>query len=412
MKRLIALSVVIALGCQYTLKAQQVIVAASGSIISVQSGAIVYVNGGVSLDDRSKLFNEGSVTINQTGTSAADFKDISATSYQYGGGKFLFSGTGIQHLQSANYFGQIELNNGGLDLASDISSVKWTLNSGRINTGAFHAIVLSTDANAFRAGQSNEGFSNSWINGNLRRYVNPNSVNSYVFPIGDERKVNIAQMDDLEVNPLTGIQFINASFTSKPGNDQGLNISLPGKALTSICNEGIWRLVPDVLPMGGNYTLKLFINGFAGAENSDYSIVRRPLASYNAGEWVIPSGDPGAVLKGRYASRNRVDAFGQFGIGIITRVAPIIDYTNTIRTNSLKVFPNPVINNEFYVAFKGGKIKAIKLLADDGKTVACNFNLQKQGQLKVTLPVFLSKGIYTLQLDTENGTESTLISLQ
>ena len=412
MKKIISRLAFLSFCGQIPVHAQQTMVVSRGSVVTVQSGADMYISGGINLDDQSKLFNEGTVTISNPGSTTIDFKDISTTSYRYGSGKFIFAGQGNQRLLSANQFGQIEINNGGLDLASDISSGYWTLNSGKINTGSYFVIVGSADGDAISAGQFNEGFSKSWINGKMRRFVNPSATNSYLFPVGDYSKVNIAMMNDLSNHPLTGIRFINASFTSRSGNDGGLNISLPGKTCTGVCNGGVWHLQPNADPTSGHYSLQLFINGFTGLENKEFSIINRPDASVNAAEWLIPSGDPVAGNSSLYVSRNRLSSFGQFGIGIITRVTPVISNTETGKTNSLKVYPNPVIDKEFYVEYKGGKINGLKLIAGDGKIVACNFNLQKSGQLRVTLPFLLAKGIYTLQIDTENGLHSTLISLQ
>ena len=412
MKKIISWLAFLTFCSQLPLLAQQTMLVSRGSVVTVQSGATMYINGGLNLDDQSKLFNEGNITVSSSGNTTADFKDISTSSYRYGSGKFEFTGLGNQRLLTANQFGHIEINNGGLDLASDITSGYWTLNSGKINTGPYFAIVSSADEDAVRAGLVNEGFTRSWINGNLRRYINSSTVNRYLFPVGDHSEVNMAIMNDLSNHPLTGIRFINASFTPKPGNDGGLKINMPGKTCTGVCSGGVWHLQPDADLAGGHYSLQLFINGFTGLENKEFSIINRPDASVNAIEWLIPSGDPGASNSGLYISRNRISSFGQFGIGIISRVVPVISYTEAGKTNLLKVYPNPVIDKEFYVEYTGGKINGLKLISGDGKIVACNFNLQKAGQVKVSLPFLLAKGIYTLQIDSENGLHSTLISLQ
>ena len=82
------------------------------------------------------------------------------------------------------------------------------------------------------------------------------------------------------------------------------------------------------------------------------------------------------------------------------------------RESSLRVFPNPVTNNGFFVQYSGMKINEVKLVASDGKRVPCNFNLQKSNLLRISLPAFLARGIYTLQLETDKGLQSTLINLQ
>ena len=400
--------------CNFSLYAQETVVAASGSSIAIASNGSMYVSGGMVLADNSQLTNDGIVTLDKTVTAKADFTDHTTTAYNYGIGKFVFSGFGTQNILSANRFNQIEVNNNGLDLLSDIQSNNWNLKTGLINTNNFYAIAISTNASAVQADVLNDGFTKSWINGNLRRYIDPVKVNNYLFPVGDAIKLNMAEMNDLSANPLKGVQYINASFGYKPGNDRGLNINQYNKTCVAINNSGVWHLVTDAVPAYGNYNLKLYLNGFTGLGNGEYNILQRPDASASAAEWMLPVGNnvQFAGTTDRYISKNNIAVFGQFGIGIITTVAPVAGYTETKNETALKVYPNPVINNEFYVQYIGTKVNSLTLVASDGKIVACNFNLQKADQLKVTLPVFLAKGIYTLRLNTNTGLQSTLINLQ
>ena len=414
MKRVSVCLFVLFIGFQINIYAQEAVVAASGSAITVQSGSSMYIGGGMSLADNTILINDGSITLDKSEKGMADFTDHNANTYSYGNGKFVFTGSGIQHILSTNRFNQIVVNNAGLDLLSDVQSNDWLLGSGIINTHGFYVIAASANIDALQADLSNDRFTRSWINGNLRRYIDPVNINSYIFPVGDAKKMNMAEMDNLSADPLRGVQYINASFVPRPGNDGGLNINMPNKTCVAVNNAGVWHLETDAASSDGHYNLKLYLNGFSGPGNNEFMIIQRPNASGNAADWVLPAGkDPQIVgTTERYASKNDISVFGQFGIGLITMVSPVISYTETKKDNSLKVYPNPVINNEFYVQYTGAKVNSLILVAADGKKVACIFNQQKSGQLKVNLPVFLAKGIYTLQLDTDSGLRSKLISLQ
>ena len=411
MKRFLFIVTGLLIISQFELRAQESLVASTGSVITVESGAGLFITGGIEMQKNSTLYNDGSIAISKTSTAAADFTDHNDKVYSYGTGKFIFAGTGSQNIFSVNRFGLIEVNNSGLNLMSDIRANNWYLKSGKVTTGNFYAIVSGTDEDAIQAGISNSRFSLSWINGNLRRYINPVAFNRYLFPVGDDAKVNMAELDNLSYKPLTGLQYVDASFGAKPGNDAGLNIRTANRYCASVSNGGVWRLVTDAVPSGGNFDLKLFVDGFKGLENKELGILQRPADSYMASAWTLPAGNSlfAADRLGRYISENNLSKFGQFGVGIISMVTPVTSY---VKDASLKVYPNPVIDNQFYVEYNGIKVNAVKLLAADGKTVACNFKIQKSNQLKVSLPVFMAKGIYTLQLDTDNGLQSTKINLQ
>ena len=101
--------------------AQTGLYAASGSVITVQAGAGLYVNGAVSLANTSTLNNAGTVTIARPGVDTADFNDQSVAPYAYGTGKFIFTGSGVQNIKGGTFY-QVELNNAsGLKLLSNIN---------------------------------------------------------------------------------------------------------------------------------------------------------------------------------------------------------------------------------------------------------------------------------------------------
>ena len=400
--------------CQFTVNAQDVLVAGNGSVITVEKGAAIFVDGGMQLAGKTKLINDGTITIIRSGSNTADFSDQNTTNYNYGTGKFVFTGSGTQNILSVNRINRLAINNGGLNLLSDISANRWYLQAGKINTNAFYAITLDDAADAIQAAPSNSHFTYSWFNGNLRRYINPLKIDHYTFPVGDATNVNMAEMDELMANPLQGVRYVNASFRPKPGTDNGLYIIQANKNCSAVNNTGVWHLVTDAAPLAGNYDLKLYINNFKGLGNNDISIIQRTGASVNAADWVIPAGGMAITTSttNRYTGKNNLSVFGQFGIGVITMVTPVISYTQPKAANALKVYPNPVINNEFYVQYTGFTVNNVRLLAADGKIVPCNFNAQHSDQLKVSMPVLLAKGIYTLQLNTSLGLQSTMINLQ
>lgn len=312
------------------LSAQDLLKATNGSVISLQSAAVFYVNGGVNLDDGSRISNAGTITMQKTASGSADFTDNTGNPYNYGGGRFVFSGTGAQTLKSLNQFEMIDVSNAGLNLASNVKANTWYLKSGVVNTGVFMAIASSGAVTAVQADASNTNYSNSWINGTLQRFITPASVNSYLFPLGDATKTNMAEMDNASAGPLVGVSNITASFGPKPGNDNGLNVSESGTPYAIVNDGGVWYLTPDANPTGGAYNLKLYFNNFSGLTDNSFGILDRPFASSDASDWIVPagsslpaSGSPGRTVIGGYALRNNISSFSQFGIGMSVTPLPL-----------------------------------------------------------------------------------------
>ncbi len=313
--------------------AQDVMKVQSGAVITVQNGAELVVKGGISLDNGSTLNNAGTIRMSQNGAAGtADWTDNTVTGYNYGTGKVIFNGNGGHLTNSKNTFGQIDIDaSGHVTLGSDVQANKWYLKNGRLNTtGSYKAIVISTDQLAVEADPANTNFSNSWINGNLRRYISPAVVNNYTFPVGDPVKVNRAVLDNLISSPLNNLTYIDASFGPKPGNDIGLAVTENGQPYISVNPGGVWYLTPDAVPTSGTYDLLLYFNGFTGLTDNSFGILSRPNASSSAAEWQSPAGSllpannqPGRILSSGYARRNSMSSFSQFGIGQLSGALPV-----------------------------------------------------------------------------------------
>lgn len=310
--------------------AQEIVRVQNGAVVTVQAGAQVTVLGGVNLVNGSTLTNNGTITVRGNGAGTGDWTDNTSTPYNHGTGTFIFNRNGVQSINSNNTFGLLEVDNTGLNLASNISASNWRLTNGPVNTGAFRAIALNTAASALSTGTGNTGYVNSWINGNLRRYINPASVNNYQFPLGNSVRSNVAEMDNLTANPLTGVTYMDAFITPKLGTDVGLVVMEGGSAYTSIHDGAIWHLTPNAAPGGGRYNLKLYFNGFAGLNDNQFTILRRNEGSSNGADWMVPAGSVvnghngvGRLVAGGFAQRNNLAAFNEFGLGILSAPLPV-----------------------------------------------------------------------------------------
>lgn len=344
MKRMLLSSALVA--AAFIGHTQEVLRVQNGAVVTVQAGTQVTILGGVNLVNGSTLTNNGTITVKGNGASGTgDWTDNTLTPYSYGGGTFIFNRNGSQTINSNNTFALLEVNNTGLNLASDITANTWRLTNGAVTTGAFRAIALNTTALAVEAGPGNTNFVNSWVNGNLRRHINPAAVNNYRFPLGNGTRVNIAEMDNLQASPLTNVTYIDAFFASKVGTDAGLVVTESGSTYIGIHNDGIWHLIPNANPAGGTYNLKLYFNGFTGLQDNRYTILRRPEGSSSGADWSVPAGSSvnpnggvGRMVADGFAQRNNMSTFSEFGLGLLTAPLPVtLTRFDASRLNQLKV---------------------------------------------------------------------------
>jgi hypothetical protein len=309
---------------------QEVLRVQNGASVTLQTGAGMTVMGDVTLDNGSLLSNSGVLTIKQNGASGSgNFSDLTATPYHYGPGEFYFNASGGNRLSSNNLFGLIDVSTTNLTLNSTITASEWSLDVGEVITGAYTAVVLGTTSLSLQASTRNTGFARSWINGHLRRYIDPATNESYQFALGGSGS-NIASLENLSASPLTGVQYIDVSFGSKPGTDAGLTVTENGAQYVAVNPAGVWHFMPDNQPSSGKFDLKLSTNGFTGLSDNLFAILQRPDGSADAADWQVPAGSSlspvngdGRLVSDGYALRKDVSTFGQFGIGETTVPLPI-----------------------------------------------------------------------------------------
>lgn len=327
-------------------EAQEVLRVQNAGSLTVQAGVEVTVYGDVVLLNGSTLTNNGTIRVRRNGAAGtANWTDNTVAAYSYGTGSFIFNSTGTQTIASNNTFERIEMDGAGLNLASDINANKWYLISGAVTTNAFRAIALSSAQLAVEADAGNANFTNSWFNGNLRRFVNPAAVNNYQFPVGNASRANPVIMDNLGAQPLNNLSYIDASFRPKQGTDAGLMVTENGTPYTSVNSGGVWYLTPDATPSSGRFDLLLYFNGFTGLQDNRFAILMRPAASSDAAEWAVPAGSvlnpnggAGRMAADGYARRNSIAGLAQFGIGEMSFALPVtlVDFTAN-RMSKLKV---------------------------------------------------------------------------
>ena len=313
--------------CVFSTAAQEVLHLQNEGSITVENGVEITLMGGIGLDAGSSLINNGTLRLrNNSIGNQSDWTDHAAQGALSGTGIVIFNSTNSQNFFGASDFYTMRIDGAGLSLQSDLSiSNVLHLADGQLNTGSHFVFLNNDDPSSLLNDASNTAYSKSWINGNFRRQIKDNT-SAYDFPIGNSTRCNLLQFLN---NHISGTEYLTASFGTKPGSDQGLSIVENGAVYTSLNNGGVWYLIPDASPSGGNYSLQLHFNGFSGLADNQFGMLRRDDASSNAADWTVPAESSleadnglGRKLSDGFARRKNISTFSQWGIGEMQPVSP------------------------------------------------------------------------------------------
>lgn len=309
--------------------AQEVLRIKNGATVSIQTGATITLQGGITLENNSSLFNNGTLTLkNNTTTNNSDWVDNSVVGALSGTGNVIFNSVNGHNISGSTNFYSLEINGDGVTLNNNLPvSSLLHLTNGKINTGSYYVFLNNINPSSLLNDPANTGYANSWINGNFRRLISGNT-SAYDFPVGNATGSNLLQFVN---NNITGISYLTASFGPKPGTDAGLNVTENGTYYNSVNGGGVWYLVPDASPSGGSYALQLYFNGFTGLEDNKFGILRRPDASSNGSDWIVPPGSMleannglGRKLSDGFARRIQISNFSQLGIGLLANIPNVV----------------------------------------------------------------------------------------
>lgn len=382
----------------------------------VENGLQIYSDGGLNISGSSNIVLHGTFHVtDNSGSGGENWIDnttggaISSNST----GDVIFQSSGMQVFSGNTKFYNLEINNpAGVQLNNNLEvRNNLTLTNGVVNTGAFRLFVSNGNSNAISAGTGNTNYSQSWVNGNLRRNIFSNN-SSYDFPVGNASQNNLLVFGN---NNLSGVNYLDASFGAKPGNDAGLNVTERGTNYLSVNNGGVWYLTPDANPTGGSYNLKLFFNGFSGMNDDMFSILRRNDASSNAADWIVPvnsslptSGSAGRIVSSGFALRNGLTTFSQFGIGESGAPLPVqlISFRgwNEGTVNHLQWETSSEINSDFFDVQRTNNLT--ENFSSIGKVDAAGISSSLLTYNFIDENPFSGKNIYRLSLVDKNGNQN------
>lgn len=189
------------------------------------------------------------------------------------------------------------------------------LEDGNIGTGD-HTLVLTNTSAASLSSYSG----NSYIVGNLRRYIGTNT-DSYVFPLGYGAP-NQYYWAKIINNNLERTTYLTGTFRELPEEERNAPIEVndDGTIINYVYPVGIWTIEPDRQPNKGSYTIEVGIENFQGLVDEAYRIIKRPKdagkQSWNNGN--VPRGQLRQVDKIVANGKTRVQgltSFSDFGMG-------------------------------------------------------------------------------------------------
>jgi hypothetical protein len=231
--------------------AQTSFYAEPGSVITIESGASLFANGGITLDSNSILNNSGTVTIIRNGSASSDFFDNSITPYNYGTGTFVFTGTGGSQTFDGKFFSNLEINNpAGVNMLTEkIVSNNLFLNSGFLNMGSN---TLTVNGPITGTGSLSGSATSALVIGGTAGTINFNQASAAA-----------RSLNNLTLNSGSSATIGNAldiygtvTLTSASLNLNAKNLTLKS---TSDNTARIANLTGSVLTGGSNVTMERFI---------------------------------------------------------------------------------------------------------------------------------------------------------
>ncbi len=197
---------------------------------------------------------------------------------------------------------------------------------GIITTGANRVETNATTSYVASAGNTN--YTQSWVNGNLRRNIN-NTNTVIEFPVGIATRGNLATIYS---NSLAGVSYYDVNFhTVGGGNDSEMDAwetSIPGNPYhtkyVAMNSGGFWTIEPNTQPASGTYDIRLYFNGMlAGMADNQFGVLKRSNGSLTYADFkpfpgtsISNAGGTGRLLSDGFALRMGYTSFSEFGIGL------------------------------------------------------------------------------------------------
>ena len=257
-------------------------------------------------------------------------------------GTITFIGSVAQTIHTQTNFYNLTIDNSsinGVNIATNqfVDNVL-TLSNGKVNTGINKVHITNNAPDKVVNGGANPGnYTNSWINGNIRRAFTTNT-GIYDFPVGSANFAALAKLTNGNIGGVTSLDaWFREPLTSISPLDPAKAIDF-GTPYDACYPDGYWYLEPETSTMSsGNYRIQLYFNGFSSmsaAEDDKFGIVKRPSSSSSSMDWstqiasdgagvLEPNGGTGRLYADGFAQRSNLIMFSHFAIAHAVNPLPI-----------------------------------------------------------------------------------------
>jgi hypothetical protein len=343
--------------------------------ITINSGATLTTIGSANLDVCGNWVKDGT--------------------YTYNSGKISMVGTTAQTMSPASTFHNLTINNtgAGVTISADqtVNNIL-TLIDGVVTTDANHVIISNeSPGNVVNGGANPTNYTNSWINGNIRRAFTTNT-GIYDFPVGCGTYAALARLTNGNIGGVTSIDaWYKEPLTSYSPLDATKAIDF-GTPYDACYSDGYWYLEPETSSISsGNYVLQLYFNGFTSitaADDNKFGIVKRPSTSVSSMDWstqiptdgagfLAPNGGAGRLFSDGFAQRSNLTMFSHFAIAYAANPLPIelTSFTGSCagRTKTFNWTTASETNNDYFSLERstdGETFETVKIIPGAGTSTS------------------------------------------
>lgn len=283
-----------------------------------------------------------------------------------------------------------------------------TLNSGKIITGPVREVNILN----FSAASCNAGNISSYVEGNLRHVIAAGNL-SYEFPVGDSSKgyqrfkLEFTQAPNATYNilgkfrPWTGMPLAGPTV-SECGNN--------GWDLLPPFDNGYWTMDASTATGFGTYNAHAYPGAITNNTGASFSIMKS-VSNNGLGPWLM-EGVPFCAGTATHAQRNGLTTFSDFAV-VQSDAGNDVSMPSSTDFDFLMT-PNPTTGNINLSVSSSIPDKFRVFLKDvTGRNIFTAWIHTTQGTTSIDLDLrHISKGIYLVVLEHENGSRTSKLILQ
>ncbi|MEM7372853.1 MAG: hypothetical protein AAF587_29800 [Bacteroidota bacterium] len=392
------------------------------------SGIICWITNGSPVFSQVHLINQGGKIVIQEDTQlrvAGDWVNLSVNGEEgqlIAGGELVLGGNWLNHASSTSIFfpigpkGRIRFqgnqhpqllggttasrlgwlvidNPHGLELQQELRVTdRLSFWQGKLDASLF-LLTISNTATGIIDSVSEDRY----IIGQLRRYL---TSGIYPLPIGTPAYLEAASLD---IHHSQGLPYIDIHF-SEEQLPSPIDLYQDGARITELLDYGFWQIEA---PYGyqASFDLRVQSRGHqnGGADPRQHALFHRTAQSWESSGQHDNSQQSGSGLQPITSSRQELNTFGEFAIGLSEYVLSNGTERDPIFSH-FSVGGNGGSSRRLHIRFSAQEVRtySLKLMDYQGKLLSQQLGLSKVGINEVMIDLGpYAQGVYLLQLERE-----------